>query len=374
MFLTLLCLVPSFSLQFLVFSDLHYPSSAICNKFLVSANCDTSDLLLNSTLTAMQNNFIDVDLIVSLGDEISHGQRSSFQLKSTINTLFEAYNDFFPKATKIHTIGNNEGFSLKQTQREYLDHLAYLYQFWVPSHWRSYKFLSNGFYSLVVEEIKFVVLNSNHFVVDSDVSDEQLEWLFMELAGIGNLSAVILTHSPPVNSMFNSGERVWTDRNLVKFRGIVQEFHKKIVAILSGHLHRGTFSSISGVPVIINPSVSPVYQTNPSFRAYMIEDNSVDFEEFVLIDENWVLSYKFSDLFGKVENIPYLVDLAETDDVLLDKMMKVSRGFLVDSELNMMNLYTIATNSTLDLEKMRRIVWCSLNDYSYEKFMACRGI
>lgn len=374
MFLTLLCLVPSFSLQFLVFSDLHYPSSAICNKFLVSANCDTSDLLLNSTLTAMQNNFIDVELIVSLGDEISHGQRSSFQLKSTINTLFEAYNDFFPKATKIHTIGNNEGFSLKQTQREYLDHLAYLYQFWVPSHWRSYKFLSNGFYSLVVGEIKFVVLNSNHFVMDSDVSDEQLEWLFMELAGIGNLSAVILTHSPPVNSMFNSGERVWTDRNLVKFRGIVQEFHKKIVGILSGHLHRGTFSSISGVPVIINPSVSPVYQTNPSFRAYMIEDNSVDFEEFVLIDENWVLSYKFSDLFGKVENIPYLVDLAETDDVLLDKMMKVSRGFLVDSELNMMNLYTIATNSTLDLEKMRRIVWCSLNDYSYEKFMACRGI
>ena len=322
----------------------------------------------------MQSNFFDVELIISLGDEISHGQRNSFQLKSTINTLFEAYNDFFPKATKIHTIGNNEGFSLKQTQREYLDHLAYLYQFWVPSHWRSYKFLSNGFYSLVVGEYKFVVLNSNHFVVDSEVSEEQLEWVYMELAGIGNLTAVILSHSPPVNSMFNSGERVWTERNLQKFRRIVQEFHKKVLVILSGHLHRGTFSTISEVPVLINPSISPVYQTNPSFRAYTIQDNSIDFEEFVLIDENWVLNYKFSEEFGKMQNIPHLVDLAETENTLLDKIVKLSRGFLLDSEQNMVNLYTISTNSTLELEKMRRVVWCSLNDYSFEKFMACRGI
>ena len=367
----LLFLTFAASFKFIVFSDLHYSPSPFC-KGLNNNFCDASEELLKSALAAMSSVLPSPDLIVSLGDEISHGHKSPFILRSIISHLFEAYSEAFPATLKLHTIGNNEGFYLHQTPRDYLDHLAFLYQYWIPSTWRNYDFLQYGYYSLEIENTKFIVLHSSLFYSDGRAATEHLNWVENELMKTKNASVVFLTHSPPVNSMFNNGERLWTDQNLLIFRELLRKYKGIIIAVLSGHLHRGIFSSIFEIPVLINPSISSLYNSIPSFRVYELVDGYLDFEEFTLNEETWERSYKFSEEFQSISNIPSLVKFISPNSETQDKILKLSRGYSPSSTPNIEQIYQISTNSTLELEKLRKVVWCSLQDLKFEEFCKCK--
>lgn len=357
--------------KFLVFSDLHYSPYSSC-KGISSIWCDTSEELLKSALNAMSSISPSFDLLISLGDELAHGQKSSFTVKSLISHLFEEYSSSFPNTKKLHTIGNNEGFYSSQTPREYLDHLAFLYQFWIPSAWRNYEFLQFGYYSLSIENIKFIVLHSSLLQFDGLAATEQLIWLENELDKSKNATVVILTHSPPVNSMFNTGERLWTEKNSYFFREIVGKYSASVSAILAGHLHRGIFSCVSEVPVIINPSISPIYNTVPSFRVYEMINGNLDFEEYTLNGDSWEKSYKFSEQFVPISKIPTFIADLDPDSPVLDAIIKLSRGYNLDSDIPIEQIYQISTNSTIDLEKQKKVVWCSLQDLTFEEFTKCK--
>lgn len=359
------------SLKFLVFSDLHYSPLPNC-KGLNNNFCDTSEELLKSALAAMSSISPSPDLVISLGDEISHGHKSPFVVKSLISHLFEVYSEAFPTTLKLHTIGNNEGFYLNQTPRDYLDHLAFLYQYWIPSTWRNYDFLQFGYYSLQIENIKFIVLHSSLFCSDGRAATEHLSWVENELMKTRNATVIILAHSPPVNSMFNLGERLWTDQNLLIFREILRKYNGIINVVLSGHTHRGIFSSIFEIPVLINPSISSLYNSIPSFRVYELIGGHLDFEEFTLNEETWERSYKFSEEFQSISNIPSLVKSVSPNSETQDKILKLSRGYSPSSTPNIENIYQISTNSTLELEKLRKVVWCSLQDLTFEEFFKCK--
>ena len=133
----------------------------------------------------------------------------------------------------------------------------------------------NGFYSLQVFEYKIFVLNSNLMIVEDSKAEKMLNWLDEELALLINQKSIILTHYPPINSFFNGGEQMWTNENVKNFKKIMNK-HQNIKMIFAGHLHKGVFGQISKIPVIVNPSVSLIYNTKPSFRLYSITEKNFE--------------------------------------------------------------------------------------------------
>ena len=313
------------------------------------------------------------DAIFILGDDLAHGFSTSQTIKKSISEVFSLMHSYFPSTLQIHTVGNNEGFKSSQTEREVADSLAYLYEYWIPSSWRNYKFLEAGYYLLDIGDYLIVILNSNHFCRVTEKATAQLQWLEQEL-GSATKEVIIFTHSPPIVSFFNGGEQLWTEGSLKEFKRIVGKYGFMIKCIFAGHLHKGIVGVSGGVPVIVNPAVSPVYLSNPAFRRYRIEREIFDFTEYVL-DMNtgvWEKSYTFSEIFGDLHEITGLFEKLKKNPELIDKYVKLSRGYTEDTMPTMEMMWKITTNITQEQEHNRVLVLCSLQDLNFIEFIECR--
>ena len=364
------------SLDVLIVSDLHLTLDNSCKSTsaLAKLGCDSSLDLLNSTFESMSKVISSPDAIFIMGDNLSHGLSSSEIIKKSISEVFSLLHSYFPTTLQIYTVGNNEGFNANQTEREIADSLAYLYEYWIPSSWRNYKFLEAGYYQLDIGEYLLIILNSNHFFKLTEKSGPQLEWLEQELE-FTTKEVIIFTHSPPIVSFFNGGSELWEENNLQEFKRIVEKYGYLIKCIFAGHLHKGIVGVAGGIPVIANPAISPVYFTYPAFRRYRIEGEIFDFTEYVL-DINtgiWSKSYTYSEIFGDLHEITELYDILKKDNELLDKYVKLSRGYTEETFPSTEIMWKHTTNISQELENNRILVLCSLKDLSFIEFIECKN-
>ena len=64
------------------------------------------------------------------------------------------------------------------------------------------------------------------------------------------------------------------DKYTQTFIDIILEYQTKIIGIMTGHYHIGTFELIGSIPVINNPSISPIFGNNPTFRYYIPSESN----------------------------------------------------------------------------------------------------
>ena len=366
------------SLDVLVISDIHYAMDSLCetNSLIGSYGCDSSQLLMDSAFKKMHEIDPNPDAVFILGDDLSHGYKEIQVKKKSISEVFDTIHTYFSNTSVIHAIGNNDGLWISQNEREKTDCLAYLYEFWINSSWKAYKFLESGYYNLKIQDYSLIVLSSFEFLMDTPASHEQLQWLAAQLNELEGY-AIILTHIPPVNSLFNGAERLWADKNLESFKKIVIEKKNQIIGIFSGHLHKGILGMSGQVPVYINPGISPVYHSNPAFRKYSISHEHIDYTEYVLdlTTSIWEKSYTFSEIFGNLSNITGIIELFENNSNYVDDYIRFSKGFSKANSMSMEKIWKATYNTTFsdNSELSRRLVVCSLQDLLFTEFLECTG-
>jgi 3',5'-cyclic AMP phosphodiesterase CpdA len=98
---------------------------------------------------------------------------------------------------------------------------------------------------------------------------EQLRWLDGELAGAPDQPTIVATHQPPLTTAIADWDSV--NMPLPERHGLaaVIERHPQVRAIVGGHLHRITASSLAGRPVLVAPST--FVQARPDFEAETVK-------------------------------------------------------------------------------------------------------
>ena len=102
-------------------------------------------------------------------------------------------------------------------------------------------------------------------------------WLKENLSKLDK-NIIIAMHIPPGVAMLKEGTPMWLEFYTKKFVEIIKLYKYKILAVFSGHLHSTGFQLIDDLPLIVNPSVSPIFENNPGFRYFDLENQN--YEEF----------------------------------------------------------------------------------------------
>jgi hypothetical protein len=97
-------------------------------------------------------------------------------------------------------------------------------------------------------------------------------------------NAIITMHIPPGIGVYGGGSPSWRQDCNDAFIDIITQYNTKIVAIYSGHYHQGYFNFVGGVPVVFNPSLSPIFGNNPTFRYLNVSENN--YYDYVLDSYN----------------------------------------------------------------------------------------
>jgi hypothetical protein len=76
----------------------------------------------------------------------------------------------------------------------------------------------------------------------------------------------------------------------------------RIALAIAGHTHRSDFRVLGGVPMLIAPSISPVYSNNPSFLALQVDPGGTvrDYQmySFDLFNDSWSSVLDFDRAYG----------------------------------------------------------------------------
>ena len=152
-------------------------------------------------------------------------------------------------------------------------------------------FSAGGYYAINVPhhpELRLIVLNSVLFSKKSlgsaaaRAADAQLDWLHQQLQQAKNQHQKILIalHIPPGLDVYATRHlhlftlmEFWRTTYLTRFKSELAAFYPQIISIFSGHLHYDWTQTLDvgnhlDVPVIMVPSVSPVYGSDPAFKIY----------------------------------------------------------------------------------------------------------
>jgi sphingomyelin phosphodiesterase acid-like 3 len=270
---------------------------------------DTNAALLASTLAEMRRVNSDPSVILVPGDFLSHefGRRfdgiarhrdgatyRAFVLK-TMDYVTGELRRTFPRAQILPAIGNNDGFCGDYASTPNDAFLAHVARTWAPLvnvAGRAPNFIrtfsQGGYYEarLPPREMRVVVPNSvfwsifyrNHCdVTDSRPEDVELDWLAKTLGRhAAGERTWLMTHIPPGVDTFRTSLR-FGDPSLLyepgaqtRFLGAVNDGRADVRAMVAGHLHDTWFrQSAAGsggdVPILIAPSVSPIFGNDPSF-------------------------------------------------------------------------------------------------------------
>ncbi len=135
-------------------------------------------------------------------------------------------------------------------------------------------------YAADLGRLRLVVVDSTIPGEDrGEVDPAQLEWLEAELAGAPEQPTILAMHQPPLVTGMPDWDGVImrpADREAL---AAVIERHPQVRAIVGGHLHRVTASTLAGRPVIAAPST--FVQVRPDFGAETVRLREL-FRGFVL--------------------------------------------------------------------------------------------
>lgn len=120
-----------------------------------------------------------------------------------------------------------------------------------------------------------------------DVADYQLEWLKNMLEA--DKKFILSMHVfPGLNYYYGQEQVFWHVNFTEKFLDHLLPHQDKIVFASGAHVHRAEFRDATSklhpnlsVPLIVSPSVSPVYLNNPSYTTLTVGNNK-EIESFAI--------------------------------------------------------------------------------------------
>ncbi len=120
-----------------------------------------------------------------------------------------------------------------------------------------------GHLSIVSENFPVRVIGLDTIIpeqVHGEICERRLAWLRETLRKDSSKPALIAMHHPPFLTGLVAMDNYGIKRGLEEFVAIVGNHAKNISAIVCGHAHRMIVAGISGVPVLLAPSVSFPFQ------------------------------------------------------------------------------------------------------------------
>jgi sphingomyelin phosphodiesterase acid-like 3 len=311
---------------------------------------DTNYVLLESTLDGARNAVSDPRVVVVSGDFLAHDFRSKFDrsAKDHGDPAYDAFVDktiaflawevqtAFPRAHLLPVIGNNDGYCGDYESTPSSPFLAHMAAAWAgsvgPGDATAFiaQFSSGGYYTepLPTDGARAIVLNDVYWSpkyqnacgdAKADPGGDELHWLQTTAAAIPAGTPVwVIAHIPPGIDAFattraaagSAPDPLLADRFTTGLISVLDS-SVHVVMSLAGHTHMDSFRVIGPdpssprVPMLVVPSVSPIFGNAPSFTVLEVNPSSAsvnDSQVYVLskIKDAWTWhrEYDFDSIYG----------------------------------------------------------------------------
>lgn len=352
--------------------------------------CDSSFTLLNITFNTMKSINAFPDFILLTGDSIGHFTSSLLQpngdynpqinlqlLKQTYIDIADLITKTFPDTQVIPMIGNDDAYNDYEMPEGWdkMQYLDFLYTLWTPiTKSISSTFLKDGYYSTVTGSgYNVLVLNTLFFSKYYNVNAEgEVEMLWLKQQLSLKSKVLIAMHIPPGVNLYNGGDASWNDYFTQIFIDLVSMYQKNIAGIFSGHYHNGFFQFVGEIPIIINPSISPLFGNNPGFRFY--SDENFNYTEYTYNEINDWIPSTFEGVYGYPTNFTRLYDEIESGAVPIEVFMERMTGWWVMSDYNQTELCEMIYGfgpCSKSQNVVKQITLCSIKYLLYSEFEKC---
>jgi sphingomyelin phosphodiesterase acid-like 3 len=315
---------------------------------------DTNFTLLESALDGARNAAPEPRVVILAGDFLAHEFRAKFDRAARVHTD-EAYRDFvdktiaflaweiqtaFPRAQLLPVIGNNDGYcgDYASTPRDAF--LAHMGADWAASAGAASgsafvaQFSTGGYYSvpLPAGHALAIVLNdvfwsAKYQNICGDPHDNpgatEVTWLQQtQHALLASTPVWIIAHEPPgidvASSLHVTSSSVLPVPLAIPF--LAPNFNAAMVGALdtgntvmaiAGHTHMNSLRVVGPdpsrprVPMLVVPSISPVFGNAPAFTLLSVDPDTAivnDSQVFVLSEVHgawvWHREYDFDSIYG----------------------------------------------------------------------------
>lgn len=289
---------------------------------------NTNYALLVSSLKELQRIAIDYhpQFMLVLGDFLEHHLQSKFRkfsgnksqtayknfVKKTLQFLTYKLNQTLPNVSIYPVLGNVDSYGRDYHVIPGGDFLRDISAIWITflkNQNNEVSFLQTfkkaGYYSAMLSSHeKLIILDTVLFSPRSQqaavkqAAQEELIWLKNELniAKLQHQSVLIVFHIPPGIDIYLSSalpykiiKNFWLPKYTKAFLEIIKNFPDTVAGVLSGHIHVDLFQfTIEGhgnilIPMIITPSLSPIFGNNPAIKVFNYEGDSlrlINFERY----------------------------------------------------------------------------------------------
>jgi Calcineurin-like phosphoesterase len=284
--------------QWLLVSDLHLDPFAQGPQ---TYGRDTTPALLDSAVAQMRTVAPNAQVIIIDGDFLAHhfdakvraaGSRQSVGAAAlqTMARIERTFARAFPRAQFLIALGNNDdpcGDYRAAPRTAYLSRLA---RMWAPLVNRNHAaptFIRDfsqaafytarlpvaGLHAIVIDDVYWSLFYRQCKPGTNGMPASEMRWLARTLGAMrGRERTIVVAHIPPG---IDPTSTLITHRFLlVPFLGVDAE--RRLTTILranaptisfgvTGHMHRSDFRIFGNVPLLLAPSISPVYNNNPAF-------------------------------------------------------------------------------------------------------------
>ena len=307
---------------------------------------DTNYPLLESTLDAMRNVQGDPPAIILTGDFLAHHFREKFNkalpgrddaayagfVDNTIQFLATEFRTAYPHAVFVATIGNNDGYCGDYQSTPGSPFFAKFAAAWGVNA------TNNGYYTmpLPLKNVTAVVVNDIFMsakyqnacgAATADPAADEMAWLNATLANYAGQKIWFITHVPPGIDTFTSLLQPAGTQPVMflapKYNdalvSTLANSKANVVAALAAHTHMNDYRIIGldasrpTIGMLVNPAVSPIFASNPTFTQILVDENTGAIEDarYYTIDDlaalakgteraaRWRLEYDFNTVYGK---------------------------------------------------------------------------
>jgi hypothetical protein len=330
------CALPAYADQpWILASDIHL------NPFdrshaPASAGSDSNEALLDAAIAQMRRVEPNPQVVVLSGDFLAHhfetlaqtaGQTPVVASEQTMREIAAKFGQAFPHAHFLIVMGNNDdpcGDYETSADSAYLRALA---QIWAPLVNRDgaapdfvKQFGRGGYYTATLPGVdeRAIVLDNIYWsfryrnacgTAQQTPGADEFAWFEDALkatpAGRRNL---VVMHIPPGPDAFSTSliqgigiVPFMGASNDNRLRALLADPRNRVAWALAGHAHRTELRTISDVPLLIVPSISPVYRNDPAFFVAQLTPSG-DLHDYVADaysqrDKKWAATYDLDSTF-----------------------------------------------------------------------------
>lgn len=298
--------------QWLLVSDLHvlpYGGGTEPSYY----HSDTNWPLFDSTVAAMRHAAPDARVVVISGDFLAHSfaglvhkQRPNANATAAamqvMSRVASSFGRAFPKAQFVIALGNNDdpcGDYRTSPDSRYLAAVAKVWEPLVnrggaaPDFLRSFSHAGSYTARLPVNGLRAVALDDVYWSVlyrpcpgGRNGRAMQMSWLtnILQRTPPGTRNVLVM-HIPPG---VDAATTLTAHRFVIvpflagdmraRLLDLLAKSSSDVAFAIAGHMHRNGFRIAGGVPLIVVPAISPVYENNPTFLRLEVDErgNPVD--------------------------------------------------------------------------------------------------